>query len=162
IQGGDPLGRGTGGPGYTFDDELPPERALSQPYQLAMANAGQHPDPVTGKGGGTAGPQLLGSAPPTPGLHAHHPLFRSPADDASRAVVDSIAATPTGAMDRPVQDVTLSSITIEDCPPPIGRAPARCPADGVRRTMTEPVPPPPPSSGAVPVCPRHPDRVSYV
>lgn len=114
IQGGDPLGRGTGGPGYTFDDEIHPELTFSEPYLLAMANAGKQRDPITGKVGGTNGSQFFISVAPTTWLNGKHTIFGKVADDASRAVVDSIAATPTGAMDRPVQDVTLSSVTIED------------------------------------------------
>ena len=42
IQGGDPLGTGRGGPGYTFDDEIDPSLTFDAPYVLAMANAGRH------------------------------------------------------------------------------------------------------------------------
>ncbi len=114
IQGGDPLGNGTGGPGYTFDDEIHPELQFTEPYLLAMANAGLRRDPVSGKVGGTNGSQFFISVAPTPHLNGKHTIFGKVADDASRAVVDAIATTPTGAVDRPVTDVTITSVTVED------------------------------------------------
>src|SRR5665811_2501546 len=59
IQGGDPLGTGTGGPGYDFDDEIHPELSFNEPYLLAMANAGLRRDPITGKSAGTNGSQFF-------------------------------------------------------------------------------------------------------
>ena len=114
IQGGDPLGRGTGGPGYTFDDEIHPELRFSEPYLLAMANAGLRRDPVSGQVGGTNGSQFFISVAPTTWLTGKHTIFGKVADDASRAVVDVIAATPTRGGDRPVEDVTITSVTVED------------------------------------------------
>lgn len=114
IQGGDPLGTGTGGPGYTFDDEIHPELRFDKPYLLAMANAGVRRDPVTGKVGGTNGSQFFISVTPTPHLNGKHTIFGAVADDESRAVVDAIATTPTRAGDRPVQDVTITSVTVEE------------------------------------------------
>lgn len=114
IQGGDPLGTGTGGPGYTFDDEIHPELRFDQPYLLAMANAGLRRDPVTGNVGGTNGSQFFISVTPTPHLNGKHTIFGKVADDASRAVVDAIAATQTGRGDRPVEDVTITSVTVEE------------------------------------------------
>jgi peptidyl-prolyl cis-trans isomerase A (cyclophilin A) len=114
IQTGDPLGTGTGGPGYNFDDEIHPELGFTEPYLLAMANAGIRRDPITGKPGGTNGSQFFISVAPTTWLTGKHTIFGKVADDASRAVVDSIATTPTGRGDRPVQDITLQSVTIED------------------------------------------------
>lgn len=114
IQGGDPLGRGTGGPGYTFDDEIHPELQFSEPYLLAMANAGLRRDPISGKVGGTNGSQFFISVAATPWLNGKHTIFGKVADDESRAVVDAIATTRTGAGDRPVVDIVLSSVEIED------------------------------------------------
>ncbi|HQY34053.1 peptidylprolyl isomerase [Actinotalea sp.] len=114
IQGGDPLGTGTGGPGYTFDDEIHPELRFSAPYLLAMANAGLRRDPVSGKVGGTNGSQFFITVTATPHLNGKHTIFGTVADDESRAVVDAIATTPTRGGDRPVQDVTITSVTIED------------------------------------------------
>ncbi|GIG41397.1 peptidylprolyl isomerase [Cellulomonas phragmiteti] len=114
IQGGDPLGNGRGGPGYQFDDEIHPELTFSEPYLLAMANAGKQLNPVTGKVGGTNGSQFFISVAATTWLNGKHTIFGKVADDASRAVVDAIAATPTRPGDRPVQDVTITSITVED------------------------------------------------
>ena len=114
IQGGDPTGTGTGGPGYAFDDEIHPELGFTEPYLLAMANAGQRRDPVTGKTGGTNGSQFFISVAPTTWLTGKHTIFGKVADDASRAVVDAIATAPTRPGDRPVQDITLTSVTIED------------------------------------------------
>ena len=114
IQGGCPLGEGVGGPGYTFDDEIHPELRFDAPYLLAMANAGQRRDPMTGKAGGTNGSQFFISVTPTPHLNGKHTIFGTVADDESRAVVDAIATTPTRGGDRPVEDVVITSVTIEE------------------------------------------------
>ncbi len=114
IQGGDPLGQGIGGPGYNFDDEIHPELQFSEPYLLAMANAGQRRDPVTGKVGGTNGSQFFISVAATPWLNGKHTIFGKVVDDESKAVVDAIATTKTGAQDRPVTDVVLQSVEIQD------------------------------------------------
>ncbi|NMM29934.1 MAG: peptidylprolyl isomerase [Cellulomonas sp.] len=114
IQGGDPLGTGTGGPGYNFDDEIHPELGFTEPYLLAMANAGPRRDPITGKTGGTNGSQFFISVAPTTWLTGKHTIFGKVADDGSRAVVDAIIAVPTRSGDRPVQDVVISSVSIED------------------------------------------------
>ncbi|KGM13024.1 peptidylprolyl isomerase [Cellulomonas bogoriensis] len=114
IQGGDPIGTGTGGPGYTFDDEIHPELQFDKPYLLAMANAGKRRDPVTGEVGGTNGSQFFVTVTPTPHLNGKHTIFGKVADDESRAVIDAIAAVATGRGDRPVEDVTITSITVED------------------------------------------------
>ncbi|MCC4908681.1 peptidylprolyl isomerase [Microbacterium sp. cx-59] len=112
IQGGDPLGQGTGGPGYNFNDEIHPELTFQQPYILAMANAGLRRNAITGKAEGTNGSQFFITTDPTPWLQGKHSIFGEVADDASRAVVDAIAAVPTGAGDRPVEPVVISTIDI--------------------------------------------------
>ena len=106
IQGGDPLGTGTGGPGYTFDDEIHPELDFRAPYKLAMANAGKR------GGHGTNGSQFFITVGATTWLLGNHTIFGEVVDEASRAVVDAIAATPTGRNDRPVEDVVINSVTV--------------------------------------------------
>ena len=69
IQGGDPLGTGTGGPGYQFDDEIHPELNFTQPYILAMANAGTY------GGKGTNGSQFFITVANTDWLHGKHTVF---------------------------------------------------------------------------------------
>lgn len=112
IQGGDPLGQGIGGPGYNFDDEISPELDFVAPYKLAMANAGLRRNAITGKAEGTNGSQFFITTDPTPWLQGKHTIFGEVADDASKAVVDAIAAVPTGAGDRPVEPVVISSIDV--------------------------------------------------
>jgi peptidyl-prolyl cis-trans isomerase A (cyclophilin A) len=112
IQGGDPLGVGTGGPGYTFNDEISPELTFGSPYLLAMANAGLRRNAITGAVEGTNGSQFFITTDPTPWLQGKHTIFGEVADDASRAVVDEIAGVQTGAGDRPVEPVVISSIDI--------------------------------------------------
>jgi len=108
IQGGDPLGQGTGGPGYQFDDEIHPELSFNKPYLLAMANAGK----IAGRG--TNGSQFFISTVPTPWLQGNHTIFGEVADDASREVVKKIESVEKGRGDRPVEDVVLESVTIEE------------------------------------------------
>jgi len=112
IQGGDPLGQGVGGPGYNFDDEINGELDFNEPYILAMANAGLRRSAITGKPEGTNGSQFFITTDPTPWLQGKHTIFGEVADDASKAVVDAIAAVPTGSGDRPNQPVVLQSIDI--------------------------------------------------
>ena len=107
IQGGDPLGQGIGGPGYQFDDEINSELDFTEPYVLAMANAG-----IQG-GRGTNGSQFFITVGPTPHLNRRHTIFGTVADDESAKVVDSIATTPTGPGDRPREDVVVQRVEIE-------------------------------------------------
>ena len=108
LQGGDPLGKGIGGPGYQFDDEIHPELNFSQPYVLAMANAGIQ------MGRGTNGSQFFITTAPTPWLQAKHTIFGEVADDDSKRVVDAIEGVPTDARDKPLEDVVISSIDITE------------------------------------------------
>jgi peptidyl-prolyl cis-trans isomerase A (cyclophilin A) len=107
IQGGDPLGNGTGGPGYQFDDEINSELDFTQPYVLAMANAGIQ------MGHGTNGSQFFITVGPTTWLQGKHTIFGEVADDASRKIVDKLAEVPTDARDRPLDDVVIESVTVE-------------------------------------------------
>lgn len=107
IQGGCPLGSGTGGPGYDFDDEIHPELAFTKPYLLAMANAGKR------MGKGTNGSQFFVTVAPTTHLTGKHTIFGEVADAASRDVVDKIAATETGRNDLPVDGVIIERVTVE-------------------------------------------------
>lgn len=111
IQGGCPEGTGTGGPGYTFDDEIHPELVFDRPYQLAMANAGKRPD-LTGRLAGTNGSQFFITTIAPSWLNGKHAIFGEVSDDASKKVVDEIEAVKTGGMDRPVEDVIITSITL--------------------------------------------------
>ena len=103
LQGGDPLGTGTGGPGYNFADEPHPELTFDRPYLLAMANAGPN----------TNGSQFFITVAPTTWLNFKHTIFGEVADQDSRDVVDAIGAVATDGRDRPLEDVVISSVTIE-------------------------------------------------
>ncbi|TAL41117.1 MAG: peptidylprolyl isomerase [Salinibacterium sp.] len=107
LQAGDPLGQGTGGPGFEFDDEIHPELNFKQPYVLAMANAGKR------GGKGTNGSQFFITTVPTPWLQGNHTIFGEVADEESKRVVDAIEAVDTDARDKPLSDVLIQSVTIE-------------------------------------------------
>ena len=107
IQGGDPLGTGTGGPGYQFDDEINSELTFVDPYILAMANAG------TQGGKGTNGSQFFITIAPTTWLQGKHTIFGAVVDPESRKIVDQLGVVATDGRDRPLTDVIIESITVE-------------------------------------------------
>ena len=111
IQGGCPLGNGTGGPGYDFDDEIVPDLKFDHPYLLAMANAGLRRG-MDGKIHGTNGSQFFITTVPTPWLDGHHTIFGEVADDDSKAVVDKLEAVNTNRMDRPTEPVGIVSVEV--------------------------------------------------
>jgi peptidyl-prolyl cis-trans isomerase A (cyclophilin A) len=106
IQGGDPLGRGTGGPGYKFEDEFKSGRTFSKPGLLAMANAGPN----------TNGSQFFITVANTSWLNNKHTIFGEVVQ--GYEVVQRVAnEIPKGAGDRPKTDVTIRKLTISAAPP---------------------------------------------
>ncbi len=102
IQGGCPLGTGTGGPGYRFVDEFHPELVFNKPYLLAMANSGPN----------TNGSQFFITVAATEWLNHRHTIFGEVADDESRRVVDEIANVATDGRDHPLEPVLIESVEI--------------------------------------------------
>ena len=111
IQGGCPLGTGTGGPGYNFDDEIVPGLTFDRPYLLAMANAGLRRG-ADGKIHGTNGSQFFITTVPTEWLNGHHTIFGEVADDESKAVVDKLNSVATDRSDAPLEPVGITSIEV--------------------------------------------------
>jgi cyclophilin family peptidyl-prolyl cis-trans isomerase len=99
IQGGDPTGTGSGGPGYQFEDEFNSHKV--ERGALAMANAGPN----------TNGSQFfIVTADSCPWLDGKHTVFGRVTGGMD--VVEAIEATPTGGQDRPIDDVVIESVVV--------------------------------------------------
>jgi peptidyl-prolyl cis-trans isomerase A (cyclophilin A) len=102
VQGGDPLGDGTGGPGFEMADEIVPTLTFEVPGRLAYANSGPN----------TNGSQFFITEVPTPHLNGHYVIFGQ-CDDATVELVKKIARMPRDERnDRPAEPVKITSITI--------------------------------------------------
>lgn len=102
IQGGDPTGTGTSGPGYKFEDEFDQSLGFDQPGVLAMANAGP----------GTNGSQFFVTVAPTPHLKGAHTIFGRVTK--GQEVADAISKVPAGAGNKPVDPVVIQTIEITE------------------------------------------------
>jgi len=100
IQGGDPLGTGTGGPGYAFEDEIDSSHSFERTGMLAMANSGPN----------TNGSQFFITVAPTPWLNGKHTIFGEVAS--GQEVADAISEVPRDSDDKPLTPVKILAISI--------------------------------------------------
>ena len=102
VQTGDPTGTGRGGPGYTFEDEFSPDLKHSEPGVLSMANAGPN----------TNGSQFFITLAATPWLDGKHSVFGKVIE--GQSVIEQIAAAARDSADKPLQDIKMTKVTIEE------------------------------------------------
>ncbi|HEV2498951.1 MAG TPA: peptidylprolyl isomerase [Terriglobia bacterium] len=100
IQGGDYMGNGTGGVGYTFEDEFVPGLVFDRPGRLAMANAGPN----------TNGAQFFITVEATPWLDHKHSIFGEVVE--GQDVANAISQTPRDVRDRPLKPVLTRRVVI--------------------------------------------------
>ncbi|HCF61097.1 MAG TPA: peptidylprolyl isomerase [Myxococcales bacterium] len=105
VQAGDPLGNGTGGPGYRFEDEFQSGRSFDKPCLLAMANAGPN----------TNGSQFFITEKPTQWLNNRHTIFGEVVQGCE--LVAQMARVPRGQRDRPETDIVLKAVAISETLP---------------------------------------------
>jgi len=104
IQGGDPLGTGTGNPGYQFEDEIVPDLKFDKPGVVAMANAGPN----------TNASQFFITVSPQMRLNGKYTIFGQVVEGMN--VVNKISRVPTGPNDKPTKAVIMRKVTIERMP----------------------------------------------
>jgi peptidyl-prolyl cis-trans isomerase A (cyclophilin A) len=100
IQTGDPLGTGTGGPGYRFEDEIAPNLSFDKPGILAMANAGPN----------TNGSQFFITVAPTPWLTGRHTIFGEVVE--GQDIADAISEVERDNRDRPLKTLKIDKLEI--------------------------------------------------
>jgi peptidyl-prolyl cis-trans isomerase A (cyclophilin A) len=101
IQGGDPLGNGTGGPGYKFEDEFHQDLRFDKPGLLAMANSGPN----------TNGSQFFITVAPTPWLNNRHTILGQVTE--GQDIAELIANVPRDERDMPVEPVVIQRVVVE-------------------------------------------------
>ncbi|MBI3330647.1 MAG: peptidylprolyl isomerase [Candidatus Omnitrophica bacterium] len=108
VQTGDPTGTGMGGPGYTFEDEFAPGLRHDGPGVVSMANAGPH----------TNGSQFFITLAAAPWLDGKHAIFGRVVE--GQPVIEQIVAVERNAQDRPLTDIPMTRVTIEEPSVPSG------------------------------------------